>query len=107
MTVEAAALVAPPADPLPYLPPGDFQGSFEEYAYVEEEWFATGIADGRPYATTLVVRRPRDRSRFSGTVIAEPLHAMGASPVWMYTSREQMRVGHVSAVITSQKTALD
>jgi hypothetical protein len=107
MTVEAAALTQPLSPAAPYLPPGEFQGSFEEFDYVEEEYFASGTADGRPYSTTLVIRRPRDTARFSGTVVAEPLHALGASPVWMYTSREQMRSGHVSAVITSQKTALD
>jgi hypothetical protein len=107
MSVEPAVLTTPPSTGAPYLPPGDFQGSFDEYDYIEEEWIAGGTADGRSYVTTLVVRRPRDRARFSGTVVAEPLHAMGASPVWMYTSREQMRSGHVSAVIASQKTALD
>ena len=40
--------------------------------YIQEEWVASGAADGRPYATTVLVRRPRDAARFSGVVIAEP-----------------------------------
>lgn len=114
MTVQPAKLSAPSTgeQSAPYVPPGEYRrreyrSRLDDFDYVEEEWFATGEADGHPYATTLFVRRPRNREGFSGTVIAEPLHAMGASPVWMYTSAEIMRSGHVSAVIASQKTALD
>jgi hypothetical protein len=114
MTVQPATLSTPSTgeESAPYVPPGEYRrreyrSRLEDFDYVEEEWFVTGEADGHPYATTLFVRRPRDRKGFSGTVIAEPLHAMGASPVWMYTSAEIMRSGHVSAVIASQKSALD
>ena len=51
-----------------------------DHDYVQEEWIATGVEDGHPYATTVCVRRPRDRARFSGTVIAEPLHVHGIAP---------------------------
>jgi hypothetical protein len=114
MTVQPATLTRSPAGDASewYSPPGEYRrhehrGRIEDSDYVEEEWFATGEADGEPYATQLIVRRPRDKARFSGTVIAEPLHSMGASPVWMYTSAEVMRQGHISAVIASQKSALD
>ncbi len=114
MTVQPATLSTPPTEEqsAPYVPPGEYRrreyrSRLDDFGYIEEEWFATGEVDGRAYTTTLFVRRPRDRQHFSGTVIAEPLHAMGASPVWMYTSAEIMRSGHVSAVIASQKTALD
>jgi hypothetical protein len=91
----------------PYVPPGVYRGRLDEYDYVEEEWSAIGEAAGRAYATTVLVRRPQDPARFSGTVITEPLHAMGATPIWMYTSRFIMGSGHGWAMITSQKTALD
>ncbi len=107
MTVEPAAISAPGEGSAPFVPPGEYRGRLDDFDYVEEEWFASGEADGLAYATTLFVRRPRDRTRFSGTVIAEPLHAMGATPIWMYTSRGIMRSGHGWAMITSQKTALE
>ena len=109
MTVAPATLSRPPAadGSTPYIPSGGYQGSIEESDYVEEEWFATGVADGRPYATTVLVRRPRDRARFSGTVIAEPLHALGNTPIFMYTSSYILRSGHGWAMIGSQKSALD
>jgi Alpha/beta hydrolase domain len=109
MTVQAAALNRPQSGEgsAPYVPPGEYRGRLDDFDYIEEEWFATGEADGRPYTTAVFVRRPRDRHRFSGTVVVEPLHAMGAPPIWLYTSDYIMRSGHGWAVISSQKTALD
>src|SRR3954471_24093482 len=58
--------------------------------YVEEEFFVSGranvydwAADGTltvksanaPYTTRILVRRPADPARFSGSVIVEPIHA--------------------------------
>jgi hypothetical protein len=82
-------------------------GTFEDFDYVEEEWFAAGTVDGHPYRTQLTVRRPRDAKRFSGIVLVEPVHAASAAPVWIYTSRYQMRSGHGWVGVCSQKTALD
>ncbi|WP_347177154.1 alpha/beta hydrolase domain-containing protein [Parafrankia sp. EAN1pec] len=47
-----------------------------DHGYAQEEWIATGEQDGHPYATAVCVRRPWDASRFSGTVIVEPLHVL-------------------------------
>src|SRR5262245_33392970 len=84
-------------------------GSFglEDFDYVEEEWFASGEEQGRPFTTWMLVRRPRDPSRFSGTVIVEPLHAYPISPIFLYTSRYIMRSGHGWACVGSQKTSID
>jgi Alpha/beta hydrolase domain len=109
MTVDTAILRRPPAVDASarFVPTGQFRGNLEEFDYVEEEWFATGEVDGHPYATALTVRRPRDGSRFSGTVIVEPVHAASAAPIWIYTSLYQMRSGHGWAGVCSQKSALD
>ena len=61
---------------------------------MQEEWVATGVEDGHAYATTVLVRRPRDRARFSGTVIVEPLHVHGIAPIWIYTAPYLLRSGH-------------
>ena len=78
-----------------------------DHDYVQEEWIATGVEDGNPYATTLCVRRPRDRARFSGTVIAEPLHVHGIAPLWIYTAPYLLQSGHAWIEVTAQKTTLD
>jgi hypothetical protein len=109
MTVRPAALSRPQAGDAsePFVPTGAYRGQPSEFDYVEEEWFATGEADGHPYATSVFVRRPRDKARFSGTVVVEPVHAASAAPVWIYTSTYFMRSGHGWAAVCSQKSALD
>ena len=109
MTVEPATFSKPQAQQgaAPFVPLGEYRGRLEDFDYVEEEWYVSGGEDGRHYATRFLVCRPGDPDRFSGAVIAEPLHAMGATPIWMYTSNYIMRSGHGWAEIASQKSALD
>jgi len=109
MTVDPASLSLPTTveESQRFVPTGQYRWSLDEFDYVEEEWFASGEVDGRPYATALTVRRPRDTARFSGTVVVEPVHAASAAPIWIYTSTYQMRSGHGWAAICSQKSALD
>jgi len=108
MAVQPATLSSPPEGAgSPFVPTGAFQGSLEEFDYIEEEWFADGEVDGHPYRTSVFVRRPRDAARFSGTVIVEPLHAASAAPMWIYTNTYNLRSGHGWACICSQKSPLD
>jgi hypothetical protein len=95
-------------DPIPFLPAGEARTLPGDYDYVEEEWFASGTDDtGKSYMTQVVVRRPRDPNRFSGTLIVEPLHAARVAPIYMYSSRYILRSGHAWACIASQKSPLD
>jgi Alpha/beta hydrolase domain len=108
MTVTPATLRQLPEDGSPVFSPyATDTPSLDADDYVQEEWIATGDEDGRPYATTVLVRRPRDIARFSGTVIAEPLHVHGIAPIWMYTAPYMLRSGHTWVEITAQKTTLD
>jgi Alpha/beta hydrolase domain len=109
MSVTPAALYLPqhPEGSTPWRPPGPYQGTFEEYDYVEEEWFATGEVDGRRYTTPVLLCRPRDVNRFSGTVIVEPIHFFPVLPIWMYTSRYIMRSGHAWAYVASYASSVD
>jgi lactate permease len=43
--------------------------------FVEEEFFVAGTANGAPYKTRFLVRRPVDPKRFNGTVVVEWLNA--------------------------------
>jgi len=107
VTVAPAVLRRPPDQGQPFAPSGAFRGTIEDFDYVEEEWLASGEVDGHPYTTSVFVRRPRDRAKFSGTLIVEPVHAASAAPVFIYTSLYQMRSGHGWAAVCSQKSALD
>lgn len=109
MTVDPAALAGAPAGDAAqrFVPTGHAPATVEEFDYVEEEWFASGKAEGHPYTTSLTVRRPRDPSRFSGVLVVEPVHAASAAPIWIYTSTYQMRSGHGWVAVCSQKSVLD
>jgi Alpha/beta hydrolase domain len=109
MTVDPATLTCPLAVDASarFVLSGHFRGSLEEFDYLEQEWFATGKADGHPYITTMTVRRPRDPAHFSGTVIVEPVRAASAAPIWIYMSLYLMRSGHSWAALCSQKSVLD
>ena len=61
------------------VPPGT---GLADHKYASTEYFVSGTASGKPYTTRILVRRPEDPSRFSGIVVAEPMHASGNS--WMF-----------------------
>ena len=108
MTVTPAELHPLPDDGTTvFMPYASEMPALDEHDYIQEEWVASGVEDGHPYATTVCVRRPRDRARFSGTVIAEPLHVHGIAPIWIYTAPYLLRSGHAWVEITAQKTTLD
>jgi hypothetical protein len=56
------------------LKPGD---NLAHFKYVTNEYFVSGTANGQPYKTRIVIRRPQDNSKFSGLVLAE---SMKSSP---------------------------
>jgi len=67
----------------------------ESFPYVTEEVFVSGTANGAPYTTRLVVRRPRDIKAFSGTVVAEAQHAGGRSLVFEWSRVSILTRNHV------------
>lgn len=81
----------------PGLPGTAEAAALEKAGYVREEWFQTGTANvytydaaGKvqverkdvPYTTRLLVIRPRDPARFSGTVQLNPFHPVMGSNNW-------------------------
>jgi hypothetical protein len=69
----------PPINVVPEAP------QVEGLPYVTEEFFVTGTAFGSPYTTRIIVRRPKDVTAFSGTVVAEAQHAGGRSLVFEWS----------------------
>ena len=57
----------------------------EDFPYVTEEFFVSGMAQGAPYTTRFIVRRPVEAAAFSGVVVAEALHAGGRSLVFEWS----------------------
>jgi Alpha/beta hydrolase domain len=98
------------------------------HGYVEQEFFAAGTAhafravsspsDGNwtvapttsaTYRTRIIVRRPSDPARFSGTVVVEWLNesAGESSPDWDYLNPELMSAGDVYVGVSAQSLGVE
>jgi Alpha/beta hydrolase domain len=114
--------IVAPVCPVPF----DLAG----HGYVEEEFFASGIAsalepagpqtaDGRwdagpheaaRYVTRIIVRRPASGGRFSGTAVVEWCNVSGgveAAPDWAYLHQEILRNGHAYVAVSAQALGVD
>jgi len=92
------------------LKPGD---DLAHFGYVTKEYFVSGTANGEPYKTRIVIRRPADNSRFSGLVLAESMHPSGNPWMFHFTHTYSMTEGtavmvtplHCRQSPTSQRAA--
>ena len=81
------------------LKPGDDMAHFK---YEAKEYFVSGTANGQPYKTRIVVRKPIDNARFSGLVLAESMHPSGNAWMFHFTHRYSMNAGHLALdILTS------
>jgi len=81
------------------LKPGDDMAHFK---YETKEYFVSGTANGQPYKTRIVVRKPSDNSRFSGLVLAESMHPSGNAWMFHFTHAYSMTSGHIALdILTS------
>jgi hypothetical protein len=83
------------------LKPGD---DLTRFKYVTKEYFVTGSANGQPYKTRIVIRKPQDNSKFSGFVLAESMHPSGNPWVFHFTHTYSMTEGHVGLEILTSAT---
>jgi hypothetical protein len=89
-------------DSAPSLAPGKGLAAFK---YEAHEYFVSGTANGEPYTTRLVVRKPADNSKFSGLVLAEAMHGSGAAHMFEFTSIYTMSSGHAAVEILTTPPA--
>ena len=81
------------------LKPGDDMAHFK---YEAHEYFVSGTANGQPYTTRIVIRRPAEPAKFSGLVLAESMHPSGNAWMFHFTHTYSMSAGHISLdVLTS------
>src|SRR4029077_14620987 len=69
------------------------------FKYVTKEYFVSGTANGQPYKTRIVIRRPSEAGRFSGFVLAESMHPSGNPWMFHFTHRYSMTEGHIGLEI--------
>lgn len=87
--------------------PGLPMPDLERVGYVQEEYVVSGTVDGRPYRTSLLVRKPKDLKRFTGLVGVETIHAGGAIPFWGVGREVWAPGGHAWVAVASQRAALE
>jgi hypothetical protein len=78
------------------LKPGD---DLARFGYVTKEYIVSGTANGQPYKTRIVIRRPSDPGKFSGLVLAESMHPSGNPWMFHFTHRYSMTEGHIGLEI--------
>jgi hypothetical protein len=89
-------------DSSPSLAPGKGLAAFN---YQAQEYLVSGTANGEPYTTRIVVRKPADHSKFSGLVLAEAMHGSGAAHMFEFTSIYLMSSGHAAVEVLTTPPA--
>lgn len=86
-----------------------FSGTATSYIPMEplepEGFWSVQPADTAPYKSRMVVLRPEDASRFSGTVVVEWFNVSGgvdAAPDWTQLHTEILREGHAYVGVSAQ-----
>src|SRR5215831_5898057 len=74
------------------------------FNYVTKEYFVSGTANGQPYKTRIVIRKPADDSKFSGLVLAESMHPSGNPWMFHFTHTYSMTEGHIGLEILTSAT---
>jgi hypothetical protein len=83
-SVPLATVILDSAAPLKGAP-RDNAVALDKLGYAEDELLISGTAGGQPYTVRLLVRRPADTNKFSGTIFLEPFAEGEASPIWTGT----------------------
>ena len=78
-----------------------------DFGYLTEEYFVSGAANGRPYKTRIVVRRPEPAERFDGVVLAEVMHASGFAVAFEGARKSILLRGHAHIEIAGQQGNVD
>lgn len=105
VTPPASAEVAGPGPMFPSLMSLPARDDPAHFRYEAREYFVSGTANGQPYRTRLVVRRPADTSRFSGIVLAESMHPSGNAWMFHFTHTYTMASGHAGVEIVTSDPA--
>jgi len=74
------------------------------FKYVTKEYFVSGTANGQPYKTRIVIRRPADNSKSSGLILAESMHPSGNPWMFHFTHVHSMSSGHIGVEVLTSAT---
>jgi Alpha/beta hydrolase domain len=104
--------------PVPAVPAGDpshnypFDASLvpvSDYGYTEKEYFFSGDTSDGSYTSRMLVRRPADPARFSGTTIVEWANAapgFDLDLLWVESAASIMRSGDAFVLVSAEADGL-
>jgi hypothetical protein len=75
-----------------------------DFGYATDEYFVSGMANGQPYKTRILVRHPLPVERFSGMVVTESMHSNGFAVTFEPARKYFFMRGHVHVEIAAQQT---
>jgi hypothetical protein len=81
---------------------------YAKYNYEAKEYFVSGTAaNGQPYKTRIVIRKPKENSKFNGMILAESMHPSGNPWVFHFVQVYAMTQGVIGLeMLTSASPGL-
>ncbi len=81
---------------------------YAKYNYEAKEYFVSGnTSSGQPYKTRIVIRKPKDNSKFNGLILAESMHPSGNPWVFHFVQVYAMNAGVIGVeMLTSASEGL-
>jgi hypothetical protein len=80
--------------------------TYSKFNYEAREYFITGTASsGMSYKTRIVIRKPKDNTRFNGLILAESMHPSGNPWVFHFTQTYAMTTGVIGLEILTSAPA--
>jgi hypothetical protein len=79
---------------------------YAKFNYEAKEYFISGTtSSGTPYKTRIVIRKPKDNTRFNGLILAESMHPSGNPWVFHFTQTYAMTTGVIGLEILTTTPA--
>ena len=91
-------------DMYPGLRPEEPGTTAADFGYATDEYFVSGTANGQPYKTRILVRRPVLAERFGGIVVSESMHSNGFAVTFEPARKSFFMRGYVHVEIAAQTT---
>src|SRR5919109_2878361 len=91
----------------PGIRPGPEGTNLEDFDYVTEEYFVSGVAAGAPYKTRILIRKPPTPQQFSGMMVGEPTHRGGNALICQYARFGIGKRGHGCVTVAARRINLN
>ena len=80
--------------------------TYAKFNYEAREYFISGTtSSGMPYKTRIVIRKPKDNTKFNGLILAESMHPSGNPWVFHFTQIYAMTTGVIGLEILTTTPA--